>query len=229
MKYLIFDAGPIISLTMSGLLPVLENLKKNFKGEFIITNAVKKEVIDRPYKNKKYKLESLQVKELLEKGVLKMSSDFIEDGKLMKETNKIMKSSNSVLRTSSNNKKIKIIQEGEATCLAFANLCDEESVIVVDERNTRLLGEAPEKLESLMERKLHIQLDYNSNAFNKTKDYKLIRSSELIYIAFKKNLTSLTKDIDTLDALLYSLKFNGTAISSEEIEQIKNIAKKEII
>jgi len=97
MKFLIFDAGPIISLTMSGLLQVLERLKKNFKGEFIITNAVKREVIDRPYKNKKYKLESIQVLNLLNKGVLKLSSEFIDESRLNKETEKILKRANSVL------------------------------------------------------------------------------------------------------------------------------------
>lgn len=226
MKFLIFDAGPIISLTMSGLLQVLEKLKKDFKGEFIITNAVKREVIDRPYKNKKYKLESIQVQNLLDKGILKLSGEFVDENKLNKETDKILKRANSVLQTTYNKKKIKLIQEGEATCLAFANLCEGESVIVVDERNTRLLGEAPEKLEALMERKLHTLLDFNSEFAQITNKYKMIRSTELMYLAFKKNLLNLEKDIETLDAILYSLKFNGTAISSEEIEEIKRLTKK---
>src|SRR3989344_5329454 len=36
MKYLIFDAGPLINFSMNGLLPMLEKLKKEFKGQFII-------------------------------------------------------------------------------------------------------------------------------------------------------------------------------------------------
>ena len=32
MKYLIFDAGPIISLTMNGMLPIIEKLKGVFDG-----------------------------------------------------------------------------------------------------------------------------------------------------------------------------------------------------
>ena len=47
MKYLIFDAGPIISMTMNGLLPLIEKLKNECGGcEFVLTPAVKKEVID---------------------------------------------------------------------------------------------------------------------------------------------------------------------------------------
>ena len=45
-KYLIFDSGPLINFAMNGILHVLERLKKEFDGEFIITKEVKKEIID---------------------------------------------------------------------------------------------------------------------------------------------------------------------------------------
>ena len=54
MKYLILDAGPIISLTMNGLLWVLEKLKQDFDGEFIITPEIKQEVIDNPFRIKRF-------------------------------------------------------------------------------------------------------------------------------------------------------------------------------
>src|SRR3989344_3052577 len=134
MKYLIFDSGPIISLTMNGLLPILEKLKNNFKGEFIITPQVKREVIDRPLEIKKYSLEALQVKDLLDRNVFKLSSEIISDQKLEKEIKRILKIANGILRTEQTGEKIKIIQEGEAACLAFSNLCNSENVIVIDER-----------------------------------------------------------------------------------------------
>jgi len=77
-----------------------------------------------------------------------------------------------------------------------------------------------------MERKLHTSLDFNSEFAQITQKYKMIRSAELMYLAFKKNLLDLENDVETLDAVLYSLKFNGTAISSEEIEEIKRLTKK---
>ena len=42
MKYLIFDAGPIISLTLNGMLPVIEKLKSVFDGAFLLTRALKR-------------------------------------------------------------------------------------------------------------------------------------------------------------------------------------------
>ena len=55
MKSLVFDAGPIITLTMNNLLWLLNPLKNNFKGEFYLSAAVKEELIDRPLQTKKYK------------------------------------------------------------------------------------------------------------------------------------------------------------------------------
>ena len=55
MKSLVFDAGPIISLTMNNLLWLLDPLKVNFKGEFYIPMAVKGELVDRPLTTKKFR------------------------------------------------------------------------------------------------------------------------------------------------------------------------------
>jgi len=223
MKYLILDAGPIISLTMNGMLHILEKLRKSFDGEFIITPAVKREVIDRPIKIKKYKLEALQVQDLIRRGVIKLSKEVVSDNKLEKETKKILNTTNGVLRITDSGKKINIIHEGEASCLAFANLCKGENLIVIDERTTRLLIEAPKNLEKLMEKKLHTPITSEFSLLNKLKNFKFIRSSELIYIAFKKRLIPIGTDKETLDALLYGLKFKGTAIASREIEEMKSM------
>jgi hypothetical protein len=223
MKYLIFDAGPIISLTMNGLLPILEKLKNVFDGEFILTPSVKSEVIDRPMKIKKYKLEAIQIRNLLDKGIFKLSSEIIPDNNLDSEIKKILKITNGVLRTAQTGEKIKIIHEGEAACLAFSNLCGVENVIVIDERTTRLLTEAPRNLEKLMERKLHVELYSDTSLLDNLKRYKFIRSAELLYVAYKKDLFEIKNDKDLLDALLYGVKFKGASISSGEIEEIKKL------
>jgi len=223
MKYLIFDAGPIISLSMAGILPVLEKLKKEFSGEFILTPSVKEELIDRPIKIKKYKLEALKVKNLISNGVFKMSNEFIPRSKLETETKNILKKVNGFLRTSKTGEKITILHKGEASCLAFSKLCKCENVIVVDERTTRLLTEAPESLEKLMEKKLHMELDSTNSLIKDLQNMKFIRSSELLFVAYKKGLFEIEKNKDLLDALLYALKYNGTAISDQEIEEMKRL------
>ena len=161
MKYLIFDAGPIISLTMNGMLPILEKLKDVFDGEFILTPHVRREVVDKPMKIKKFKLEAIQVNDMIDRGIFKMSSEIISNQKLDQETKRLLKVTNGVLRTSATKEKIKIIHDGEAACLAFSNLCEADNVIVIDERTTRMLTEAPQNLEKMMEKKLHTPLDVN--------------------------------------------------------------------
>jgi len=223
MKYLIFDAGPIISLTMNGLLPILEGLKKEFNGEFILPPQVKKEVVDNPIKIKRYELEAIKVKNLINKGIFKSSSDIIPPQKLEKETSRILKLANSAIKSTQTGEKITIVHKGEASCLAFSNLCKGDSVIVIDERTTRLLTEAPENLKKLIERKVHLPIKVNLEPLREFKKFKFIRSAELLFIAYKKGVIPLKKDKSLLDALLYSVKFKGTAISSVEIEEMKKL------
>ena len=56
------------------------------------------------------------------------------------------------------------------------------------------------------------------------KNFRFIRSTELVYIAYKNNLYDYKKDKLLLDALLYSLKHAGSSISTKEIEEIKSLA-----
>ncbi len=223
MKYLILDAGPIISMAMNGLLPLFEKLKKECECEFVLTPAVKREVIDKPMKIKRFKLEAIKVKNLLDKGIFKMSSEFVSAPELLKERNRITKLTNGVLRSIKTGEKIQIIHEGEADCLAFSNLCKCNNLIVIDERSTRMLFEAPNDLKKLIERKLHCGLDSNFDLILTLGNYKFVRSAELIYIAYKKDLIDLGKGKDVLDALLYGLKFKGTTISSKEIDILKSL------
>lgn len=223
MKYLIFDAGPIISLTMNGMLGILEKLKEVGDVEFVLPPRVVNEVVDRPMRIKKYKLEALQVQNLIDKGVFKVSTDIIAQNKMDKEVKRIMKVVNGVLRTTSTGEKIKIIHDGEVGCLAFASLCGCDNVIVTDERTTRMLFEAPENLEEMMERKLHMPLDANLDLLKELGNFKFIRSAELLFVAYKKGLIGMKKNKDLLDALLYGVKFKGAAISSGEIEEMKKL------
>ncbi|MFH1521673.1 MAG: hypothetical protein ABIF18_01815 [archaeon] len=223
MKYLIFDAGPIISLTMNGMLPVVEKLKGIFDGEFILTPQVKNEVVDRPMKIKKFKLEAIRVRDMIDRGIFKMSSEVVTNQKLDKEMKRISKIVNGTLRTVQTGEKINIVHDGEVSCLAFSSLCGVDNVIIIDERTTRMLIEAPQNLEKMMEQKLHTPLKANLPLLAELKNSKFIRSAELLFIAYKKGLIPIKKDKELLDALLYGVKFKGCAISSTEIEEIKRL------
>ena len=85
-----------------------------------------------------------------------------------------------------------------------------------------MLGEMPENLRKLFERKFHTDIKMLNENVPGLKGIKFMRSSELVYVAWKKGLVKL-KDGKVLDALLYATKFKGSAISHEEIEEIKQL------
>lgn len=224
MKAIIFDASTLITLAMNGLLSEFKDLRKSFDGKFIITNAVKKEAIDNPLKIKRFELEALKIKNLLDEKVLELPQSLgIKQEDVMKLTQSLLDEANSFF--SGNGKDIHIIDVGEATCLALSKLLDNqgvENIMAIDERTMRMLCEKPENLRELLEKKLHMKIILKKIKTTNFTKCKIIRSSELIYIAYKKGLVRLKGD-NVLDALLYAVQFKGCSISHEEIEEIKRL------
>ena len=72
MKYLVFDSGPLISMTMNNLLCLLTPMKKAFNGKFVITKAVKEELVDNPLKTKRFKFEALQINRLIDEKIIEI-------------------------------------------------------------------------------------------------------------------------------------------------------------
>ncbi|MCX6749385.1 MAG: hypothetical protein NTW17_01405 [Candidatus Pacearchaeota archaeon] len=223
-KAIIFDSGTLISFSMNGLTDTIKKLKGIFKGKFLITQQVKKEVIDVPLKIKKFELEALKIKALLDEGVLELPSSLgIKDFDIEIGDNKMLGIANSTF--SGKGRDINLLDHGETSCLALSKILTEKgikNVIAVDERTTRLLAEKPENLKNILEERMHTKITIKNQNIGIFKDFKIIRSTELVYVAYKRNLIEL-KGPQVLDALLYALKFKGAAISGDEIEQIKRM------
>jgi len=206
---------------MNGLLPEFKELRKNFNGKFIITNSVKKEAINNPIKIHRFELEALRIKGLLDDKILELPQVIgITESEITQMTNKLLEEANSMFV--GRGKDIHIIDVGEASCLALSKLLDAkkiENILAIDERTMRMLCEKPENLRSLLEKKLHTKIvlkKRKATSFNKC---SIIRSAELIYVAWKKGLVRL-KGKNVLEALLYAVQFKGSSISHQEIEEI---------
>ncbi|MEK6760474.1 MAG: hypothetical protein AABX93_00970 [Nanoarchaeota archaeon] len=223
-KAIIFDSGSLISLSMAGLFDELIGLKKIFKGKFLITKEIKGEIIDKPMSIKKYELEAIRLKELLDSGILEMPSSLkISDAEISKKTYEILEIANTTLQ--GRDRDIHLIDLGEASGLALSGILTEmgmTNIMAVDERTTRMLCEKPENLRKLMEGKLHTSIRAKVENYEFFKNFRFIRSTELIYVAYKKGIVE-SRDPKLLDALLYALKFKGAAISDEEISEIKRM------
>lgn len=224
-KAIIFDAGALITLSMNGLTDELRRLKAIFDGSFLITQQVKAEVIDKPLTIKNFELEALKTKKLLDEGVIELADYYgFDNSEIDRKANEIMNIANSFFV--SPREQVRIMHLGEASCLAVSKILSDKkitNVIAIDERTTRMLIEKPENLKELLHRKLHTNIKLVKNNFAYFKGFKVIRSAELMYVAWKKGLVELKDGISILDALLYAVKSKGCSISQEEIEEIKRM------
>jgi|SRR3989344_3107422 len=224
MKALVLDSGILINLSMNGLLYILESLKSQFQGKILITNQVKYETVDRPINISRFELGALRIKNLIEKGILEMPDSLGIDEKIINEkTKELMDLSNHFLQA--NGHWINIVSDAEMSCLALSDELTEkgvENIIGIDERTTRILGEKPGNLERIMSEKLHQRVSLVASNFSIFKKYKFVRSSEIVYVAYKKNLINLEGN-KILEALLFATKFKGSSISFEEINKLKKL------
>jgi hypothetical protein len=223
-KVIIFDSSSIINFTINGILEDFRKLREIFPGRFLITNEVYEEIITRPMQIKKFKFEAIKIKQLITDKVLELPEAMnISSKEISRRTSAIMDIANSTFFSKGNT--IKIIDLGEASCLALNSIFEEkgiENVLAVDERTTRVLSEKPENLLEILNRKLHTEIKANRDNFKFFKGIRFIRSAELVFYAYKKGIIQ-EKSPELLDALLFSLKLNGCSISDEEIAEMKKL------
>ena len=223
MKSLIFDAGPIISLATNNLLWILAPLKNRFNGKFYVTEAVKRELVDRPLETKKFKFEAIQVEKLIENGTL----EIVDNAFIRLETPKLLNFANEIFKAYNNY--IKIVHFAEMSVIADAIGLNADA-IALDEKTTRFLIENPKMIVEILRKTLHMPISINENNLkefkNTVRNIKAIRSIELVAIAYEQGILNsfITKIPDArknlLESVLWGVKLNGCAVSKEEIEQI---------
>lgn len=216
IKAVLCDASSLIALTESCFLGVLSFLRSS-KVNFIIPEKVKYECIGRPMSIKKHSLHAIRLQRMVDEGALK-----VVEAEIDAETKRIMELANKIFY--SRGKPIHLIDIGEAAMIALAKELGAR-YILMDERTTRTLIESPERLKEHFEREFRTHVATNENNLKEFGDIceglMVFRSSEIIAIAYDKgyfNSKFGKNKKKALEAGLYSLKFNGCAISFEEIE-----------
>lgn len=229
MRYLIFDAGPVITLTLNNLLGTLGDLKSRFKGKFAITPGVKRELIDKPLNTKKFEFEALQIIRAIRKKYIEV----LEDNTLESRTMELLEIANNIYY--SKRHPIKILDYGEIESLV-ASIKYKADAMVVDERTMRTIIEKPDALAEILRNKLHRRIDVDKTALREFKeqvgDLRMIRSVELVTVAFQLGLLDLyiPNEIPNgrrklLDALLWGVKLNGCAVNAKEMREILRMVK----
>ncbi len=228
VKSLFFDAGPIITLVLSRLVWILPKLKEHYGGKFYITPAVKTELVNRPLGIKRFEFEALQVMKLIRDGVLEVYNDVPKTG--VTELDKLANTSFKI-----KNKNMDIIQTGELEIVASA-LKTGADAVVMDERTLRLFIENNKEMKKLLKirfkKEVQVDIIKINNFSNQFKNLKIVRSIELVAVAYKLGLLDRyvppqKNGHDLLvDSVLWASKFNGCAVTVHEIEEIKQLLLK---
>jgi len=203
---------------MNGILPVFEKLQKEFNGNFLITKEVYQEIIEKPLTIKRFEFQAMQIKDLFNRGIIKYANITPKQINQLREVReKLTQIANNTFKTKK--RFVHLIDKGEAAALALSTILPDHPPIVIDERTTRVLCENPKNLHKLFEKKLHTSIKANTKNYDNFKDYKIIRSTELVYIAHKKGLFRI-KDPNLLEAVLQGVKFKGCSVSDKEIRDV---------
>jgi len=229
MKCLVFDSSSVISISTNNLLEILFKLKKHFNGEFFISESVKKELIDNPLMGKKFELQAIMLADYVSKGEFK----FFQNIGVESKADVLVETANSIF--SINGEYLKIVDKAEIEGLVLAVSLKAEAY-VVDERTLRLLIEDYRHLTGLFERKFNAEVEVNKSNLKRFNEMiygvKIIRSAELMTIAFELGLFDNLSDVKTrdfdkklLDGILWGLRLRGCSISTKEINEILKLEK----
>ncbi len=222
-KTIFFDTGPIITLVMSRLVDILPKLKEKFGGHFYITPSVERELITRPLQNKRFEFEALQTQKLIRDGTLELYRDIPQ-----KKVNEFISLANTSFKI--NDKPMDIIQEGEMESIAAA-LEKHADAVIIDERTLRLFVENSTEMKELLEKRFQHEISTDMQKIQEFSSYfkslTILRSVELISAAYQLGLLDIylpkTRDAKKIlaDAVLWTAKFNGCAVTEQEIEELK--------
>ncbi len=212
MSTFIVDSSTVISLASTCLLNIFKKFHER-GNRFIIPPWVYDEVVSRPLNIERFEYEGYRVKKLVDEGVLEVYNK----RKISKEAMQFSKYINNVFYAK--NHPIKIIHPADAECIFLTKKLGD--ALIVDERNMRLVIEDPMKIKKILQNRLHTKIKVNKEnlkcALEFVEKLPVLRSVDLVTVAWERNLIDFEKNKNALKAMLISLKFSGCAISFDEI------------
>jgi hypothetical protein len=224
-RAILCDSSSLISLSDSCLDSVFPFLAKRFGVKFVIPPSVEYETVIRPLTSnlREYAFSAIKIRKMVETGVInKVDADVKEKAR------SILSIANNLLYVKG--RPFNLVHYGEAEMLALGNELGVRNILI-DERTTRMLIEAPFQIKEHMEMEFKVSIMLNENNLHEfaslTRNMESIRSSELIIVAWENGLFD---DFGAgkkaaLEAALYKIKFSGCSIRFDEVEDyMKSVA-----
>ncbi len=217
------DSSVLISLTDACFADIFPFLAKKTPVEFYITPGVKQEIINRPLsiQMKAYELSAVRMKKLLKDKAIKYI-----DADTADLTKRLMFLGNNMFYA--HGKPIHLIDLGETDIIATASLLGIKALLI-DERTTRMLIEAPFRVKDHLEDELRTSVSINEKNYyefrHAVEGMKVIRSIELLSVAYELGyFDDFGNDkVLTFEAALYKTKYSGSAVQFDEIKELLHI------
>ncbi len=218
-NYVLCDASSLISLTSSCLENLLYFFRDNFHTKFLIPQSVHYEAIERPlsFKTKVHAFSALRIQDMIHDGTIELVKEDLQT-----ETNELLALGNSIFYA--RGKPVHILHLGETEMLALTNRLQTDALLM-DERTTRILVEDPVSMKNHLEHEFgtHIMVNKKnlSDFSSKMRELSVIRSTELLFVAYENGFLSNFEGIEAkaAEAALHKLKYSGCAVSFKEINK----------
>lgn len=222
------DSGVFISLTSGCLDGLLYFFAENYRFRFLIPPSVEYETVTRPLQSnlRKYLFSAVRIKDAMDDGVIvKVDAQVADDAR------RLMNAANNMFFIKG--KPMRLVQFAESELLAMAKALGLEHVLI-DERTTRLLIEAPFRLKEHLEREFGVNVMVNKENLRQISSQvsmlRAMRSSELVMLAsengYFKHFQNLQRE--ALEAALYKIKYSGCSISYGEIDEYLRSVKRPV-
>ncbi len=238
---LVFDAGPVIAFTLTGVLEDLIHYAKREELSFHVPRAVERELIDHPLRTQKYAFEAYHVLNAFSQGVFHLDAS----GRLHEQAVSLLQLANSLFMAKGS--WLRIVSLAEMSVIVHA--LERDAIAVIDERTARMLVEQPRSLAQWMSRKLHTGVRIHEERLrvwkNAIRRVRIIRSVDIAYALAEQHVFDhylprpellashgRVKHLHTLsypslvEALLWSLKLHGCSVSEREITRAVSVLKK---
>ncbi len=230
---LVFDAGPIIALTLTGLLDEVARVAERSGVQYRVPRPVERELIDHPLETRKYAFEAYRVIQYFERGIFRLESSH----RLRRQAVSLLNLANSLFKA--HGEWLRIVSLAEIAVLVHA--LEHDAIAVIDERSARMLVEQPRHLAEWMSRKLHTRVTLDSDHLrvwkNALRGLRIVRSVDLVFsLALEGYLEHYVPHHDLLikrgmqhahafsqrhvvESALWGLKLNGCSVGRGEIER----------